>query len=280
MNRTKMCALSTLIALITPACATAQSSASDLPHDSVVLMALAHDKNGLVGADVKPWHIRGTYRSYDSDGSTNYEGTYEEWWVSSTRYKLSFATDKSSQTDFATGSSLLRDGSQAWLSGPELLLRESLIEPLPDMSQTTDFQFLRKSVAVGQSKIDCVSYTYPTRPSASSTGDFYPAACFDPSKPILLLFSHGGSGRAVYEQIVSFQGHYLARRIQYFVNERLLAELNLDVIESLKESPDSVIAPPPTAVPVDLTKIAFPDVSKTRWPMLLMKTAPVYPLEA
>ncbi|MGB6192467.1 MAG: energy transducer TonB, partial [Terracidiphilus sp.] len=39
-------------------------------------------------------------------------------------------------------------------------------------------------------------------------------------------------------------------------------------------------APPPTAVPVDLTKITFSDLSKTRWPMLLMKAIPVYPVEA
>lgn len=280
MNSIRMCAISTLIALLIPASATAQAPASVLPHDPVPLMALAHEKNGLVGADVKPWHIRGTYHSYDSNGKSNYDGTYEEWWVSSTRYKLSFATSKSSQTDFATGSSLLRDGFQGWLNGPELLLRASLIEPLPDVSQSKDFQLIRKTQTVGDSKIECVSLAYPIRPNVYSEGDFYPTACFDPTNPVLLVFSHGSSGRATYQHVVSFQGHYLARQIQYFVSGKLSAELNLDVIELLKESPETLIAPSSTAIPVDLTKITFPNLSKTRWPMILKKTFPVYPADA
>ena len=126
-----------------------QTNPSALPPDPIALMTLAHDKNGLVGLDVKPWHMRGTYRSFDTDGKLKDEGTYEEWWVSATKYKLSFTTPKYTQTDYANGSTLLRDGPQEWLAGPELLLRASVIEPLPDVSELADFTLEHHARAVG-----------------------------------------------------------------------------------------------------------------------------------
>jgi TonB family protein len=77
-----------------------------------------------------------------------------------------------------------------------------------------------------------------------------------------------------------FQGHYLARQIQVFVSGKLAAEMSLDVIETLKESPELILAPPSTALPVDLTKISSKDGTRSRWPTVLKKAFPVYPQEA
>jgi len=244
------------------------------------LMALAHDKNGLIGSDIKPWHIRGTYRSFDAKGKPEYEGTYEEWWVNATNYKLSFTNPKSTQIDFATGAVLLRDGSQEWQSGPELLLRASLLDPLPDVSQLKEFTLQQRAQAVGQSNIECVSLTYPVRPMLQVLSNYYPAACFGPTIPVLRIYSEGTSTRITYDHIVSFQEHYLARQIQVFVSGKLEADMNLDVVETLKESPDTVLAAPATALPVDLTKILFKDGTRSRWPTLMKKAVPVYPEEA
>jgi TonB family protein len=257
-----------------------QYTDSVLPQDPMALMALAHDKNGLVGPDVKPWHIRGTYRSFDSKGKPENEGIYEEWWVNATKYKLSFSSPKSTQTDFATGTALLRDGSQEWPIGFELLLRASLIEPLPDVSLLNGFTLQRQAQAVGQSSIECVGLTYPVRANLQVSADFYPSACFEPTLPALRIYSIGSSSRVIYDHIISFQKHYLARQIQVFQSGKLAAEMTLEVVEPLKESPDSVLAPPSTALPVDLTKIVFKDKSISRWPTLLKKAIPVYPQDA
>lgn len=260
--------------------AIAQATSSVLPQDPKTLMALAHDKNGLVGSDIKPWPIRGTYRSFDTKGKPEYEGTYEEWWVNATKYRLSFTNPKSTQTDYATGTVLLREGSQEWQSGLELLLRASLIEPLPDDSQLSGFTLQRAAQPVGQSSIECVTLRYPVRPNLEVLGNFYPAACFEPTIPVLRVYSEGTSARIIYDHIVSFQEHYLARQIQVFVSGKLAAEMSLDVVEPLKESPDTVLAAPSTALPVDLTKIMFKEGTKSRWPTLLKKAVPVYPQEA
>jgi hypothetical protein len=273
-------AVLTLLVLAPPLHIVAQNAPGALPQDPMALMTLGHDKNGLVGSDVKPWHIRGTYRSFDMKGKLEYEGTYEEWWVNTTKYKLSFTNRKSTQTDYATGTVLLRDGSQEWQSGLELLLRASLIEPLPDVSQLKEFTLQHREQAVGQSSVECVSLTYPVRPDLEVSGNFYPAACFEPTIPALRVYSEGTSTRIIYEHIVSFQDHYLARQIQVFVSGKLAADMNLDVVEPLKESPDTVFAAPSTALPVDLTKIVFKDRCNRRWPGILKKTVPVYPLIA
>jgi TonB family protein len=258
----------------------AQTPSSGLPQDTIALMSLAHDRNGLSGPDIKPWHIRGTYRSFDKKGSPEYTGTYEEWWVSATRYKLSFNNPRSTQTDYATGTGLLRDGSPAWQSGVELLMVASLLQPLPDVAQLKEFTLQRRTQAVGQSTIECVGFTYQASSNLKVPGDYYPFACFDPLQPVLRIYSAGTSTRTTYDHIVLFQGHYLARQIQVFVSGKLVADMNLDVIETLKESPDSILAPPSTALPVDLTKISFKDDTRTPWPTLLRKAFPVYPQEA
>jgi TonB family protein len=258
----------------------AQNAPGALPHDPMALMTLAHDKNGLVGSDIKPWHIHATYHVFDTKGKPEYEGAYEEWWINATRYRLSFTNPKSTQTDYATGTVLLRDGSQEWQSGPELLLRASLLEPLPDVSQLKEFTLQQRTQAVGQSSIDCVSLTYPLRPMLEVSANYYPAACLEQAMPVLRMFSEETSTRIIYDRIVVFQGHYLARQIQVFVSGKLVAEMDTDVIEPLKEPTDAVLVPPATALPVDLTKILLKDTSRNRWPTALKKAVPVYPQQA
>jgi hypothetical protein len=188
-----------------------------------------------------------------------------------------FHNPNSSQTDYATGTVLLRDGSQEWPGGRELLLRSSLLKPLPDPEQLKEFKLQEQAVTVGKSSIECVSLTYPLRANLSVFGDYFPSVCFDPSIPILRLFSEGSSTRIIFDHFASFQGHYLARQVQVMMNGKLAGEMNLDVVEPLKDTSDRVLAAPATAVRVDLTLILFKDGTKSRWPTLLKKAVPVYP---
>jgi TonB family protein len=256
-----------------------ENTASAVPQDPMALMTLAHDKNGMIGPDLKPWHVHGIYHAY-KNGKPEYEGSYEEWWVSPARYKVSFINSKQVQTDYATGTALLRDGTQEWLNGPELLLRGSLVEPLPDPGQLKQFTLVRSEQKVGKAKsrIECVSFTYPVRANLQVTGDFYPAACLEPSLPVLRVFAHG-SQRIVYDDLVLFQGHYVAKKILIAINGKPEASLDLDVVELLKGSPETILSAPSSALPVDLSRIEFKE-SKNQWPALLKRAVPVYPQPA
>jgi hypothetical protein len=78
------------LGLLSPLGDFCQSAPEAMPQDSAALMRLAHDKNGLTGSDIRPWHMRGTYHSY-KEGKVEYQGQYEEWWFSPTQYKLTFS---------------------------------------------------------------------------------------------------------------------------------------------------------------------------------------------
>jgi hypothetical protein len=268
-------AISAVFAILFSVHSYSQNAASALPTDPIALMTLSHQRNGLTGSDVKPWHMHGTYHSY-KDGKPEYEGTYEEWWISPTQYKVSFSNPKETQTDFATGTALLRDGAQEWLNGPELLLRSSVVEPLPAPAQFSEFTLQRSEQAVGKNKIECVSLTYPVHGSVKATGDVYPTACFESSMPVLRVFEINGS-RIIYDQLAAFQGHYIARQIRIVSNGKLEADLNLDVVEALK--PDLVLSAPATATPVDLTRIKLKE-GRSQWPAALKTATAVYPVLA
>ena len=268
------------LAMIASTCARGQTPLSSVPTEPLGLMNVAHEKNGLAGEGIQPWHIRGTYHTYSQNGKPEFEGTYEEWWVGHTRYKRTFSTPQFTQTDYATGTALLREGAQEWPKGPELLLRESLIDPLPESALLSKFQLRERQESAGKATLNCVSMLYPVRPNLAVGGEFFPRACFDPSIPALRMYSVGSAQKLFYGHIVSFKGHYIAEQLQFYFAGKLAADLNIEVIETLKGSPDNAIAPSGNVVPVDLDNIMIDEVGRSHWPQLLRSAVPVYPADA
>jgi hypothetical protein len=276
MNLRCTCLLTALLA--TPLLSVqSQATSSELPSDPAALLSLGHDKNGLDGANIRPWHIHGTYHQYGKKGLVEEAGIYEEWRISPSKYKRMFAGKNFSQIDYADGQGLARAGAQDWPSGPEMLLRETLIDPLPDPAQWKDFQLVKQSMPVGQTALECVAMTYPVRPDLRVNGDTFPTACFDPKIPALRIYSSGSGYRATFDSFVAFQGHYLPKQVRIFTNGELMAELTLDTVEGLKDASDTIVAPPAEAKPVDLSVVELKETGKSRIPRALKLAVPVYP---
>jgi len=262
--------LSILLYVISPLAVRSQSTPTvDLPADPVAFMSLAQERNGLDSADVKPWHIRGAYTFFDKDGKPEDEGTYEEWWVSSNKYKRSFSSAKVKQIEYATGAGLFREGTQDWLSGNEMLLRSNLIEPLPDTEFLKEFKPERDTQSIGKGTFDCVTLRYSLRMNPTVPKNFFPTFCFESSLPLLRLNSPGSGIRTSYSQIVSFQGHYLAREMHTYLLGKPKIDLTLDVIEGMKESPASVVALSPSALPVDSSRVPLGTDEVGYWPIMM-----------
>ncbi len=248
--------------------------------DPFALMQEAHERNGLVGTDILPWHLRGTYRTYDKKGNVNDEGVYEEWWISPTKYKRSFSSRLFVQTDFADGKGLFREGAQEWpTTGYELPLREGLIDPLPSGAILKEFDLKAHPETAGKSHIECVSMLFPIRPNLTVSGDYFPMYCFEPTMPLLRLYSGGTASRTIYDHIVNFQGHYVAKEEKIYSAGKLQADMSLDVMEALKNPGDDIVSPSANAKAVDLTTISFNE-NASRFPSLLKKAVPVYPEDA
>lgn len=247
------------------------------PSDPAALMSAAREKNGLLGPAIRPWHIRGTYHQFGKMGAVEDAGLFEEWWISPMKYKRMFAGKTFSQIDYANGQGLFRAGAQEWPSGAMMLLRKTLIDPLPDTTELKDLKLEKTSLPVGQMVLACVAVTYPVRADLRVTGDTFPTACFDPKLPVLRIYSGGGAFRAVLDQYLSFQGHYLAKQVRLYAGGELLADLTLETIEMLADPSDAVVAPPAEAKPVDLSVIVLSEDSARRFPERLKMAVPVYP---
>lgn len=126
-------------------------------------------------------------------------------------------------------------------------------------------KFERHNESAGKTNLDCVTLYFPVAGKVAS--DFFPVFCFDPAIPVLRLSSSIGNTRTIYESIVQFQGHYLAREIHTYRSGRPRSDLSLDLIERLKEPAESILILPSTALPVDLTNVSlksdFPGKLKT-----------------
>jgi len=249
-----------------------------MPGDSATLMSLARDKNGLNSSDVQPWHIRGTYTFFDNDGKPQRSGIYEEWWFSEQKYKRSYTSAEFTQIDYATGTGLYREGSQDWPGFNELSLRSSLIEPLPDDGTLKEFKLEQHTESVGKGNINCVQLHYAL-PSSTTVGkDFFPGFCFETSIPALRLVSNTGGTQTIYESIVAFQGHYLAQQLRTVFNGKPRITLKLDLVERLKDAPDTILTPPPNALPVNLAAVSLKSEAGFGWK--LKTSAPHYPEDA
>jgi protein TonB len=273
------CCVALFLCLASPLLiALAQTSLA--PEDPAAFLALAREKNGLDSPEVQPWHLRGTYTFFDRSGKVDDSGVYEEWWVSPSKYKRSFTSSKFTQVEYANGTGLYRVGSQDWAGGNEMLLRADLLDPLPESEVLKEFKLQRHTDSIANGKFDCVTLSYRMRSNVTVSKDYFPAYCFDPGLPVLRLSSTGSSSHAAYNQIVSFQDRYVARDLKVsFLNEPRI-EFTLEVIESLKESPDAVLKLPPNATPVDLTSISLTADAARNWPVKLKQASPSYPEEA
>ncbi len=247
-----------------------------LPKDPAALMSLGLARNGLGATDLKPWHIRGTFVLYDDNGKPDDKGVYEEWWAASGRYKLSFSSSKFTQTDYAKGGELYREGVQDWSPTAEAI-RSSLIEPLPAVP-LSDFVLKMSDAAAGKTKMSCVSLTYPLRPNPEVARTYFPTYCFDSMAPVLLVSSAGSNLQVMYTKIGVLEGHYVALELHAMSETKPRFDVTLNVGETMNQVPDSFPDVPSDARRVDLTKISFPaSAAPYGGVQLLIKAAPTYP---
>jgi TonB family protein len=249
--------------------------ATPLPSDPSGLMLLAHDKNGLSSPDLQPWHIRGSYTFFDKDGKAEDTGVYEEWWMSPKKYKRSYQSTKFKQVEYATGSGLFREGAQEWPGENELLMRQNLIDPLPGGDLLKEFTLEQVPEAIGGVKLNCVILEYDQSLYSKVSKDIFPISCFDPTIPVLRLNSPQSGLRTGYYQIVSFQGHYLAREFRTSAGGKPRIDFKLDVAEGLKGFSEAALVPPASALPVDIKNISLKG-----WPIALKRVFPAYPVAA
>ena len=244
-----------------------------MPKDPAAILDAAAKINGLVGAGPRPWHLKVSYQTFDTKGHSQDSGTYEEFWISDKKYKRSYESSNFSQTDFATDHGLYRSGNQNWPGLLEMMVRTELIEPMPTAMNLHGLELGKNRRSLGKVKLQCVTLKSET---IFPTSDVY---CFQQDEPILRFASSmGGSNDIVFNDIVVFEGHWLAREVRVIDKSHPHLFLHVDKIEGLTTVNDSDFNPPPDAVRISGGAIAVSE--ETMKSLVLRQAPPHYPENA
>jgi hypothetical protein len=262
-------ALFSQIAAPAPSAQSASNSApgavavSTLPSDPGAILALGTKMNGLDGLGVKPWHIKFTYQTFNSDGDPESSGTYEEFWVSDKIYKRSYTGDSFTQTDFGTAHGLYRSGNQNWPELREMKMRAALIQPMLNNANLSEVNLEMSDRSFDQVQLQCVAL----KPKANrilktmNAPPSYPYIhyCFDRKHPILRFDSKGiGLDDTLYNNITVFQGHYVARDVHLVSARKPVFNLHVETLEELAAMSEASFAPLPGAVGPIGGKVTLP----------------------
>ena len=243
-------ALLLCLACLVPILRAQQSGALGATPDE--LLAAGIRSNGL--AEVKqPWHVKAHYEIVSYDGSPKESGTYEEWWVSGKHYRRAYASDKFSQTDFASDDTLYRVGDQDWPDQRESQVRTLLLQPVPADTDLRDFNLEKTTRSFGTTELPCVVLNPKRRSNVrvvvigqSILSTHY---CFEPSRPALRFASLGaGHDDTTFNSVTLFQGQYFAKAVT-LTNAKERLTLSIEVIEGLADATDVDFTPPPGTPP-------------------------------
>lgn len=287
MFRTRLALLAIVVAVIGPMRSVAQAASGsgasgDNPPSvaggaespamtSAELLALAAERNTLVGPDAKPWHMKASFELFDDEGKSKSTGTYEEWWVSNSKSKLSFTVDGVSQTTYYTAKGLFRTGPPDWLGVQVMGIPTDLHHPMAQSSQ--NYTLTEHEETLGQAHLRCITLSQAipdTVPSLRKPGTY----CLDVDKPALrVAVSSDGVYKGIYNKVGLFQDHFIARDIHILREGKPYRNIQLESAESLSPVLDSDFEPPADAFRAPpLAPVSFPQTSQ-----LIHMEGPSYP---
>jgi TonB family protein len=224
--------------------ATVPAAASTMPTDPAELMKLAAEVNGLDSDKLAPWHLKATFQLYDFKGKPTEKGTYEEFWVSSKKYKIIYTSPSFNQTEWATedGRSFLPVGSRD-SSNLRFLIRSRLLNPVKFVGKGTLTSHLE---TLGNVQMNCVSVT--PRQSKKPSVDYSPPGtyCFSQGEPILRTVNAEAT-MSVSNRIIRYQNHYLPKSLQVTNFKRPYLDLQIESLDSLDSIDQRDFTPPADA---------------------------------
>jgi len=248
-----------------------EALAVTMPTDPKELMLLAAKTNGLTGDDMKPWHLKATWKMLDDNGGITDQGTYEEFWVSPTKYKRILTGTAFTQTDYGTPRGVLRSGLSQQLPTLFQEVRREFVAPLPNSLTIEHEAFTRSQRKIGGEKLICLKLTgLPVDPGLSY--------CLAEDKPILRIGSFlGESIEVLHDHGVVFQSHFIAGDLQFMRAGKLALTAHLDSIETINPIRELDYAPPTDAAQLHRRINVSSGVAAG---LIMDNRAPIYPIEA
>ncbi len=220
-----------------------RDSAETMTRDPNSLMLLAAKMNGLAPDDLKPWHLRATYKLLDEKGNTTDQGVYEEFWVSATKFKRTFTGTKFAVTDYGTEKGVFRSGNQ---SGPPYLvseLRRKFVEPMQSREVVGIESYDLVQREAGKMKLACLSM------KDASGAVFGPTWCLDSDRPILRISATPQGLQMLRSAVVSFEGRFIAKDLSLIQSGKAVLSAHLAIIETIPAIDEALFSAPSDSSP-------------------------------
>ena len=238
-------------------------------------MLLAAKSNGLTGDDVKPWHLKASFKLYDEQGNAKDQGTYEEFWVSPTKYRRSFKSNSFNQTLYGVEQGSMRAGDAIMPAGPLNDLRTTLVSPIPAAGFLALVNYSAELRDVEGIKRLCIDLRTRDLHSNAPKEPYY-SYCFDTDNTLLQstlgIQTHT---RTSFKNTIRFRDHSLPGDIEVRKDTVVTLIAHLDIIEPLIKINKADFTPPSDAV--SLPKATPGIVTKG---VLITKVEPDYPIDA
>ena len=241
------------ILLLLPWVSWAQSSgtnavaAPSLPHDPLKFLELAAKVNGLGSDEAGPWHVKARFQFFDDQGKVRESGTYEAFWKSPNRYRVSYSSPSYTRTIWANESGTFATSNLEWPGDVEWMIRRSLFDVAPEPSTFERSNLSWREVSTGNRAncIDAIPNYVKVRPLE------IPVYCFDFGTPILRFGSEIYQRyQEIFNNIVLMGGTHVAKDVQLNRGGNPYFRLHIDLLAPLPAAGDELFRPDPAAVQI------------------------------
>lgn len=260
--------------VLAPTLATAEK-----PADLIERLHRAEGLSSLDDPALKPWHLKISFQLFDAKGQPAESGTIEEWWQSSSSYKIVYASPSYSATVMQTKGSYYETKDAG--SPPYLLdvVLKQVVHPMPSPADVDDSRPEQQKQKFGKIPLECVMLSQDL-PRAVIPLGLFPTYCFDPGENSLRAAFNFGSQLTVRNQIGRFQQREVAIEQMTSLNSVNAISGHIDKLEAMTFSDsDFVVGSDLEAVGTDSK--AIPKVgSGIMQGMLLTQPRPNYPQRA
>lgn len=217
-------------------------SSAPLPQSAPDILRLALDTNGLAISPAKPWHLKISYDQFDEDGDNVHSGTIEEFYTAPKMYKQIYASDALNRVDIANDTGLFRTGDQSWPNRVEADVLNAVLYPLHLTQSDKNKRPKKTDFKLGKSKFPCVTF-HNREGNAITLGA--PVFCFEPGTAMLRYVQGNLAEGITYDNIVLFQGRYLAHDITIRHIDKPFLKIHVEELDEITEVSEAFFIPSP-----------------------------------
>ncbi|GGH02356.1 energy transducer TonB [Silvibacterium dinghuense] len=259
----------------------ASTSNISMPNNPKALLDLAREVSGLTSAEMKPWHAKYSYQTFDRDGKPANQGTVEEWWAAPNKYKREWVSDHFNQTEYQNERGHFRSGDPTLPPAAELTLLSRITEPIPPPDKLAGYTIQHRDNPYSHEHFVCIETAgHLDHILAGPPFGLFPVYCFEQNKPILRTVGSFGTHTTLYQQVGSLAGHSVPIQLQIVDGEKSYASAHLEEGNLIGTVNEAAFQPPPDAVETGPNNVLSEKVDGLIKGHRIAGDPPIYPVES